>query len=233
MNSLKLATPSFTMSSMSSRPGVAQVGDDHVQAVIDGGLALGLFPPRIERVAHFGAAGLNGEIDDGGGAAERRRARAGFEIVGLKSCRRTACRGGYGRRFRPASRAFRRRRSRCRQFRRNRKARFRECVRVPPEYRRSRSLSALTSLPLRIRRLLTPRGLPRAVLLRTRCSQLSNVSRSPTRSIVMQSSTGQTSAQRLQPTHSVSSTRGMRCAGVRRLSGAPTPSSFGIGVRVG
>ena len=43
--------------------------------------AFGLLPPGVERVAHACAAGLDGEIDDGGGAAERRRARAGFEIV--------------------------------------------------------------------------------------------------------------------------------------------------------
>ena len=62
--------------------GVAQIGDDHVQAVVDAGLAFGLLPPGVERVAHLRAARLDGEIDDGGGAAERRGARAGFEIVG-------------------------------------------------------------------------------------------------------------------------------------------------------
>ena len=82
MNSLKLATPSSTMSSMSSRPALPQIGDDHVQAVVDAGVAFGLLPPGVERVAHLRAARLDGEIDDGGGAAERRRARAGFEIVG-------------------------------------------------------------------------------------------------------------------------------------------------------
>jgi hypothetical protein len=45
------------------------------------GAAFGLLPPGVERVAHARAARLDGEIDDGGGAAERRRARAGFEIV--------------------------------------------------------------------------------------------------------------------------------------------------------
>ena len=45
------------------------------------GAALGLFPPGVERVAHARAARLDGEIDDGGGAAEGRGARAGFEIV--------------------------------------------------------------------------------------------------------------------------------------------------------
>jgi hypothetical protein len=48
--------------------------------------------------------------------------------------------------------------------------------------------------------------------------------------MVMQSSTGHTSQHRLQPTHSCSSTRGIRAGGV--LSGAApfAPSSFGIGV---
>jgi hypothetical protein len=48
----------------------AQIGDDHVQAVIDTCLTFGLFPPGVEGVAHAGAAGLNGEIDDAGGAAK-------------------------------------------------------------------------------------------------------------------------------------------------------------------
>ena len=74
----------------------AQIGDDHVQAVIDARLAFGLLPPGVEGVAHAGAAGLDGEIDDAGGAAERRGASAGFEIVGDWWCRRTACRGGCG-----------------------------------------------------------------------------------------------------------------------------------------
>ena len=43
--------------------------------------SFGLFPPDVQRVAHFGAARLDGEIDQGGGAAEGRRAGAGFEIV--------------------------------------------------------------------------------------------------------------------------------------------------------
>ena len=48
-----------------------------------------------------------------------------------------------------------------------------------------------------------------------------------TRSMVMQSSTGQTSQHRLQPTHSCSSTRGMRASGVvaRRVPLARRPAS--------
>ena len=61
--------------------GFGQIGDDHVQAIIDAGLRFRLFPPGVQRVAHPGAARLNGEIDDGGGAADGRRARSSFEIV--------------------------------------------------------------------------------------------------------------------------------------------------------
>ena len=41
-----------------------------------------LFPPGIERVAHLGAACLNGEVNDGGRPAHGGGARAGFEVVG-------------------------------------------------------------------------------------------------------------------------------------------------------
>ena len=60
----------------------AEIGDDHVEAVIDGGFLIGLFPPGIERVAHLGALGLDGEIDESGGASEGGDFGAGFEIVG-------------------------------------------------------------------------------------------------------------------------------------------------------
>src|ERR1035441_6024794 len=60
----------------------AQIGDDHVEAVIDTGAAFGLFPPGVERGPHARAAGLDGEIHDAGGAAEGGGARSGFEIVG-------------------------------------------------------------------------------------------------------------------------------------------------------
>ena len=61
------------------------------------------------------------------------------------------------------------------------------------------------------------------------CRCISQASRSPTfrlvglRSMVMQFSTGQTSEHRLQPTHSVSSTRGMRARGrpLRRTAAHP------------
>jgi hypothetical protein len=105
MNSLKLATPSRTMSSMSSRPASAQVGDDHVQAVVDAGLALGLLPPGVERgraclvprawmakstmvvVPPMAAARVPVSKSSAGGAARR------------------ACRDAYARRCRRADRA--------------------------------------------------------------------------------------------------------------------------------
>ena len=61
---------------------VGQIGDDHVQAVVDAGLALGLLPPRIERGAHFGSARLDREIDNRRRPADGRGPRAGFKIVG-------------------------------------------------------------------------------------------------------------------------------------------------------
>ena len=65
--------------------GVGQVGDDHVQAVVDAGLALGLLPPGVERGAHLCSARLYGEVDDGGGAADGGGACAGEEVVGRRS----------------------------------------------------------------------------------------------------------------------------------------------------
>ena len=82
MNSLKLATPSSHHVVHVFEAACAQVGDDHVEAVIDAGPALGFFPPCVERVAHARAAGLDGEIDDAGGAAEGGGAGAGLEIIG-------------------------------------------------------------------------------------------------------------------------------------------------------
>ncbi len=82
MKSLKLATPSPTMESMSSRPASPRSVTIMCKAVIDGGLLIGFFPPGIEGVAHARAFGLNGEIDERGGAAEGGGFSAGFEIVG-------------------------------------------------------------------------------------------------------------------------------------------------------
>ena len=60
---------------------VVQVGHDHVKAVVDGRLALGFLHPRFPGLVQRLPPELNGEVDDGGGAAERRGHRAGFEIV--------------------------------------------------------------------------------------------------------------------------------------------------------
>jgi hypothetical protein len=59
-----------------------QLGDDHVEAVVDGRLALGLLHPRFPRVMERLSFVLNREVDDGGGAAESGGDGAGFEIVG-------------------------------------------------------------------------------------------------------------------------------------------------------
>ena len=64
------------------KAGFAEVSDDHVQAVIDRRFLIGLFPPSVESVAHLCAFGLNGEIDEGGGATEGSGFGTGFEIVG-------------------------------------------------------------------------------------------------------------------------------------------------------
>ena len=62
--------------------GVGQVGDDHVQAVVDAGFALGLLPPGVEGGAHLRSAGLDGEIDNRCGPADGSGPRAGLEVVG-------------------------------------------------------------------------------------------------------------------------------------------------------
>ena len=48
----------------------AEVGDGHVEAVVDAGLRFGFFVPDFEGVGEGVAAGLEGEVDDGGGAAD-------------------------------------------------------------------------------------------------------------------------------------------------------------------
>ena len=61
--------------------GVGQLGDDHVEAVVDRGLPLRLAAPRVERVPQRLSAVLDREVDDRGRAATGRRDRAGFEVV--------------------------------------------------------------------------------------------------------------------------------------------------------
>ena len=60
---------------------VRQVGHDHVQAVVDAGLALGLLPPGVERRAHLRPARLDGEVHNRRRSADRRGPRARLKIV--------------------------------------------------------------------------------------------------------------------------------------------------------
>ena len=60
---------------------VADVADDHVEAVVDAGLAIGLLMPGVQALAQRAASRLHGEVDDGGGPAEGGGARPGLEGV--------------------------------------------------------------------------------------------------------------------------------------------------------
>ena len=61
---------------------IVQLGDDHVEAVVDHGLAFGLLRPRFHRVVQRLAAVLDREVDDRRRAAEGGSHRAGLEVVG-------------------------------------------------------------------------------------------------------------------------------------------------------
>ncbi|CAM5565860.1 hypothetical protein SFUMM280S_00127 [Streptomyces fumanus] len=61
---------------------LAHIGDDHVEAVVDGAVALGLGVPGVQALAQRLALGLDGEVHDGGGAAPGGGAGAGLEGVG-------------------------------------------------------------------------------------------------------------------------------------------------------
>ena len=61
---------------------VGDVAHDHVKAVVDGTLALGLGEPGVEALAQRLAVGLDGEVDDRRRTAPRRRPGAGLEGVG-------------------------------------------------------------------------------------------------------------------------------------------------------
>ena len=60
---------------------IGDVGHDHVEAVVDAGLALGLCMPGIEPLAQARALRLHGEVDDRGRAPEGCRAGPGLEGV--------------------------------------------------------------------------------------------------------------------------------------------------------
>ena len=60
---------------------VRDVANDHVQAVVDRGLAAGLPQPRVARRLERLAHSLHREVDDRGGAAERRGHGTRVEVV--------------------------------------------------------------------------------------------------------------------------------------------------------
>lgn len=61
---------------------LVHVGDDHVEAVVDGAVALGLGVPGVQALAQGVPDALDGEVDDGGRAAPGGGAGAGLEGVG-------------------------------------------------------------------------------------------------------------------------------------------------------
>ena len=61
---------------------VVDAADDHVEAVVDRAVAVGLAVPRLEPVEHALTRALHGEVDDRRRAAPRRGSRAGLEGVG-------------------------------------------------------------------------------------------------------------------------------------------------------
>ncbi len=83
MKSLKVETPRATICCISAQrlKVGAEVGDRHVQRVVDAGFAHGLGVPGGERLGQRMPARLQGEVDDGRRAADGRGARAGQVIV--------------------------------------------------------------------------------------------------------------------------------------------------------
>ena len=92
--SSSMKTPGYAMNSLNERDAlldhrvhldldlIGELGDDHVEAVVDRGLAFGLLHPRFPRVMQRLAFVLDGEVDDRRGAAEGRGDGAGLEVVG-------------------------------------------------------------------------------------------------------------------------------------------------------
>lgn len=60
---------------------LVHVGEDHVERVVDGAVAVRLGVPGVESFAQGAPHGLDGEVDDRGGAAPGRGAGAGLEGV--------------------------------------------------------------------------------------------------------------------------------------------------------
>ena len=78
---MKSVTPSSTRRVHLGKRRIGHVRHDHVEAVVDRGLALGLGVPGVEALSQALALRLDREVDDRGRAAERRRAAAGLERV--------------------------------------------------------------------------------------------------------------------------------------------------------
>ena len=111
MNILKLFTPAVDAGVHLLQRRVVDVGDDHVEAVVDRAVAVRLGVPLVQSGQQRGALGLHREVDDRGGAAPRRGAGAGLERVRPRTCRRTASPCACARRCRRAARTCRSRRS--------------------------------------------------------------------------------------------------------------------------
>ena len=61
---------------------IRQVLDDHVETVVDSGLALGLLVPYLQSLGQGLAPLLHDKVHNAGGAPHRRRDGAGAEVVG-------------------------------------------------------------------------------------------------------------------------------------------------------
>jgi hypothetical protein len=198
----------------------AQVGDDHVQAEIDAGFALGLFPPGVQSVAHACAARWMAKstmvVVPPNAAARVPVSKSSLDVVppnGMSRCVCASIPPGSSSSPEASNHSITR-------FRRDARAHLLDLFALHQDVG-GRVDSAVTTVPFRINMLII------AVM---RCSQIGTARPVSTRSIVMHPSTGQTSAHRLQPTHSSSSTRGMRPGGVAPPLFPVAPSSFAMGV---
>ncbi len=63
----------------------AQIGHNHVQAVVDAGLALSLLPPGVQRIAHLRALRLNSEVHNRRCPSDGRSARARLKVIARRS----------------------------------------------------------------------------------------------------------------------------------------------------
>ena len=83
MNSLNDVMPSWRDHAVHvDRDLVAQLAHDHVERVVDDGLALGPLHPAVERGIEALAEVLDREVDERRGAAVGGGDRAGLEVVG-------------------------------------------------------------------------------------------------------------------------------------------------------